>query len=154
MCVNGPLSESGDAGEDLIGALGPDKRLWIGLMGLDELLNGRFELGDAAERAATDLLHRELGEPAFHEAEPRPIRWCEVDVETRAFGEPVLDERRFMGAVVIHDDVHVEAVWDLRLNEVEKLSELCGSMPLMTLCDHLAGRRVERREQGRGAMAL
>jgi hypothetical protein len=82
--VDGPLSESGNAGQYLVGTLGPDERLRIGLMCLDELLAGRFELRDTAERATTNPLHRELDEPAFHEAEPRAIRRGEVDVEARA----------------------------------------------------------------------
>src|SRR5215210_3035137 len=144
VCVDGPLGESSDAGQDLIGTLGPDERLRIGLVGVDELLNGRFELRNTAERASTDLLHRELGKPALDEAEPRPIGRGEMDVETRAFGEPVSDHRRFMGAVVIHDDVHVESTWDVRLDVVKELSELRGSMSLMKLRDHLAGLGVER----------
>jgi hypothetical protein len=90
-------------------------------MGLDELLDGRFELGNTSEGAPTDLLHREFCEPAFHKAEPRAIRCCEVHVEARAFGEPVPDQRRFVGAVVIHDDMHVESGWYVRHNQVEKL---------------------------------
>ncbi len=39
-------------------------------MRIDERLNGRLELRHTAKRAAADLLHRQLGEPAFHEAEP------------------------------------------------------------------------------------
>ena len=152
--VDGPLSESGDARQDLIGALRPDERLRVGLMGLDELLDGRFELGHTAERAATDLLHRELGKPAFDEAEPRAVRRGEVDVEARTFGEPVPNQRRFVGAVVVHDDVHVESTGDLRLNQVEEFAELRRAMALMKLRDHLAGLRVERGEQGRRAVAL
>ena len=34
VCVDGALGESGDARQDLIGTLGPDERLWIGLVGL------------------------------------------------------------------------------------------------------------------------
>ena len=64
----------------------------------------------------------------------------------------VPDQRRFVRAVVVHDDVHVQSTGNARLNQVEKLSELRGSMPLMKLRDHLAGLRVERREQGRGAV--
>ena len=81
--IDGSLSESGDAGQDLVGAFRPGERLRIGLMSLDERLDGRFELGHTAERAAPDLLHREFGEPAFHEVEPRRARGCEVERESR-----------------------------------------------------------------------
>jgi hypothetical protein len=38
--------------------------------------------------------------------------------------EPVPDHRRFMGAVVVHDDVHVEPARHSRLDEIEKFAEL------------------------------
>ena len=76
-----------------------------------------------------------------------------MDVEAWAFGEPVPDQRRFVGAVVIHDDVHVESARHLRLNQIQELSKLRGSMPLMKLCDHVAGLRIEGGKQGRGAVA-
>ena len=113
-----------------------------------------FQLRHAAKGAATDLLHRQVGEPAFDETQPRAIRRREVDVEARAFGEPVSDQRRFVGAVVVHDDVHVETARHLRIDQIEKFAELRRSMSLMKLRDDLAGLRIERGEQGRGAVAL
>ena len=78
MIVHGSLRESGDAGEDLIGALGPGKRFRIGVMGVDEGADGGFEFGDAAMNASPDLLVRQFGEPPLNEVEPRSIRRGEV----------------------------------------------------------------------------
>src|SRR5207253_10243308 len=82
-----------------------------------------------------------------HETHPRPIRRCEVDVKPWTLGEPVPNERRLVGAVVVHDDVHVEIGWDLRLDQIEELTELDGAMALMKLRDDLTRLRVERGEQ-------
>jgi hypothetical protein len=54
-----------------------------------------------------------------------------VDVESRALGEPVPDQRRFIGAVVVDDDVHIEPARHLRLDEIEKFAELRRAVPLM-----------------------
>jgi len=40
--IDGALSESGDARQDLVGTFGPDEGLGIGLMGVDELIRFGF----------------------------------------------------------------------------------------------------------------
>jgi hypothetical protein len=77
------------------------------MMGGDELPNRRLQLRDAAMDAAPQLFVRERGEPAFHEVQPGSIGGCEVDVKARALREPVPDQRGLVGAVVVHDQVHV-----------------------------------------------
>ena len=123
-------------------------------MCIDEGLNRGFELRDAAKGAAAELLGRQQSEPAFDQTQPRGISRGEVDVESGALGEPVPDQWRFVGAVVVHDDVHVEFARDLRLDEIEKFAELRRAMPLMKLSDHFTGLRIQRRKQGRRSMAL
>ena len=71
--VERPLSEARDAGEDLIGALGPDKRSGLRMVRRNEFANGRLQLRDAAVHASTELFVREFGEPALDEVEPRPV---------------------------------------------------------------------------------
>lgn len=75
-----------------------------------------------------------------------------MDVKARALGEPVSNQRRFVRAVVVHDDVDVESLRHPRVNQVEKLPELRGSMPLMKVGDHFARLRVECSKQRRGAV--
>ena len=123
-------------------------------MRVDKFLDAGFQLCDAAIGAATDLFHGQLGEPPFDEAQPRAVGRREVDMESRTFGEPVSDQRCFMGAVVIHDDVHVEPTRNVRLNQIEEFPKLRGPVPLMKLRDHFTGLRVERGEQRRRAVAF
>ena len=88
------LRESRDTRENLVSRLRPHKRLGIDLMGLDEFLNGRFQLRHASVGATPQLLVGQLREPSFDEIQPRPIRRREMDVKARPLGEPVADERR------------------------------------------------------------
>ncbi len=117
-------------------------------MRIDETLNRRLELGDAAKGTAPNLFHREFGKPAFDEADPRALSRGEVDVKARTLGKSVSNQCRFVRAVVVHDDVHVEWLGNPLINHVENLTELCGSVPLMKLGDHVARLRVERGKQG------
>ncbi len=121
-------------------------------MRVDEFLDAGFQLRDAAIGAATDLFHGQLGEPALHETQPGAIRGRVVHVETGALGEPVADERGLMGAVVIHDDVHVEPTGHLGVNQIEEFPKLRRAVPLMKLRDHVARLRMEGGEQGRRPM--
>jgi hypothetical protein len=73
-------------------------------------------------------------------------------MESRTFGEPVANQRRFVGAVVIHDHVHVEAAGHLRLDQIQEFAELRRAVSLMELGDHLTGFRIERRKQRRRAV--
>lgn len=49
----------------------------------DEFADRGFELRDAAVGTTAQLFVRQLGEPAFHEIEPRSVRRREMDVEPR-----------------------------------------------------------------------
>src|SRR5437016_11326271 len=78
VIINGPLSKTRDAREDLVGSLGPDERFGIGVMSVDERADGGLKLGDAAMHTAADLLVRQFGEPALHQVQPRAVRRGEV----------------------------------------------------------------------------
>ena len=79
---------SSDRVEDGIGALGPDKRLWVVIMGPDEGGDIGLELIDAAMDAALDLLVGEESKPAFDVVQPGGAGRGEVEVIARVAGEP------------------------------------------------------------------
>ena len=60
------LGETGDAGQDFIGAFGPHKRFWIGIVRVQKLINGALQLAHAAMGATSNLFRREFREPTFH----------------------------------------------------------------------------------------
>ncbi len=41
----------------------------------------------------------------------------------RSARQPCLDRRRFMGSVVVNDDVDVEAVWNLSVDPLEEVEK-------------------------------
>lgn len=76
-----------------------------------------------------------------------------MEVEPWPFGEPDTDERRLVGPVVVHDDVHVELGAHALLDAVEELAELDGPVAAVSVGDYGAGLDVERRKQRRGAVS-
>ena len=64
-----------------------------------------------------------LGKPAFHQVDPRAVGGREVDVETGTLGEPVPDDRRLVGAVVIHDDMRLQIGGHVGLDHIQELAE-------------------------------
>ncbi len=50
--------------------LGPHERFWRGVVVVQVVKDRRFELGNAAKRAAPDALASDLGEEALDEFEP------------------------------------------------------------------------------------
>ena len=83
-----------------------------------------FSCADAAMHAAAELFVCEFGEPPLYEVQPRPVGGREVDVEPRALGQPVSDQRRLVRAVVVHDQVDVEVPRHGGVDGVEELTEL------------------------------
>ena len=66
-----------DGGDDFVGVLGPDERLWR-LVILDEVaVNGSLEIGDAIEDASLEAPLGEAGEEALDRIEPGCRCWGE-----------------------------------------------------------------------------
>ena len=122
------------------------------MMRRNEFSNGRLQLRHTAMNTSTQLFVGELGEPALHEVQPRPIRRREVDVKARALREPMSNHRGLMRPVVVHDQMGVEVPRHGSIDRVKELPELGRTMPLMKLRDEFTGLHVERGKQRGGAM--
>jgi hypothetical protein len=70
----------------------------------------------------------------------------------RVTDKPAGHLRHLMGAVVVHDDVHLSRGRELRINAFEKFQELLVPMPPVTMADDLARRHVQRGKQRRRAV--
>ena len=81
--------------------------------------------------AATQLALREQREPPFHEVQPRGARRGEVQMEPRPPQEPPTDQGGLMRAIVVQNQMHVQVGWDIGRDRIEKVTELCGPMPLV-----------------------
>jgi hypothetical protein len=87
--------------EDGIGGLGPDKRLRVVVVHLNEGCDVSLQFADAAMDAALDLLVGEQREPAFDLVQPGGARRGEVQVIVRVTGQPGSDRRGFVGGIVV-----------------------------------------------------
>ena len=63
--LKGSLRIASNAGEDLVSGSGPDKRLGILVVGVNELANRRFEILQAAKHATPNPFVGEFSEPAL-----------------------------------------------------------------------------------------
>ena len=112
---------SRDRLEDGIGALGPDERLGVGIVGLNESGDIGFELLDTAMDAALDLLVGEQREPAFDLIKPGGAGRRKMHVIARVAGEPGFDGRRLVGGVIVEHQMDVEIGRHRLLDRARKL---------------------------------
>ena len=153
VCGEGPLRKTSDAGEDVVRALGPHERLGRFVAHVDEVPNGPLQLADTAMHPAPKLFRRQFAKPPLDQIQPRAVRRREMDVESRALGQPGANERGFMGAVVIHDEVDVvDLGGHAHVDAIEELAKLDRSLAPMRVRNDRARLRVERGEQRRGPM--
>ena len=60
-----------DLEDDVVDRFCPDKRLGIGIVVFDVIVDGMFEFSHALENAAPDAVRGNFPEPALHEVQPR-----------------------------------------------------------------------------------
>ena len=71
-----------------------------------------------------------------------------------AFREPFPDDRGFVGAVVVHDEMRLQSGGHLRLDHIQELAKFRGAMAAVQLANHAAGLQFQRGKQGSRAMAF
>jgi hypothetical protein len=118
----------------------------------DEAADGVFQFPGGAVDAAAELLVGEQSEPAFDQVEPAGRSGSEVQVEARAFGQPVADQLRLVGAVVVQDQVNVQLGRHVAFDGVEEAAKLHGAMAALGLTDQGAGFSIQRGKQTGGAV--
>ena len=62
-------------------------------------------------------------------------------------GQPVPDDRRLVGAVVVKDEVNVQIGRDLSLDHIQKPAEFHGAMASVELTDDAAGLQIQSGKQ-------
>ncbi len=118
------FAKSADAGKDLVGSLDPREGLGIGVVGSEVETQGIFELACAAVRPTPEVALCEGGEPTLDLVDPGAIGRRVVDLEPGMAKQPITNQRSFMSAVVVQDDVDLELGRDLLLKPVQEALEL------------------------------
>ena len=75
-------------------------------------------------------------------------------MSARPLRQPVADQRRLVGCVIVHDQMNVQLFWNSGFDLIEKLAELCGAMAAVALADDPAGCDVEGGKQRGDAVAF
>ncbi len=97
------MTKSSDTGQDLVGGFRPHERLGRCVGVVDVTEDRSLERAGAPVRSASDLFVGELGEPSFDEIEPGTTGRREVEMKPRLAGQPAVNHRRLVRAVVIED---------------------------------------------------
>lgn len=95
--------------EDLVGGLGPDERFGVAVPGSDPVAYRFLECGNAFVGPSPELLIGEQAEPAFDLVQPGRVGRGEMHVEPRMRGQPSRHDRALVGAVVVTDQMHLQA---------------------------------------------
>jgi len=151
--VRNVLTKSGDLSEDFMRGCGADEWLWIRVMGLQVVMNSAFEFPYASERPAPYPARGNLGRGSLHQVEPRSPRGREVNAPMGTTGKPIPDLRCLVGAVVVHEPVHVQPLRHNGLNGLEEVEKLLMAVLPVTSPDHFACGDVQRSEQRGGSVA-
>jgi hypothetical protein len=69
---------------------------------------------------AAELLVGEQSEPPLHLVEPRRVGGREVHVEPGVGSQPLHDRRRLVGAVVVADQMDLQAGGDLHMSSLAR----------------------------------
>ena len=107
-------------------------------MGADEAVDFFYEVGGGLEGAATDGALGDEGEEPFDLVEPGRIGRREMNVPTRAAGEPSSDFGMLVGGVVVDDEMDVELGRHIGLDVAQEGEELLMAMAGFALGDDRA----------------
>jgi hypothetical protein len=131
-----------------IGGLGPDKRLGVVVVSLDE----GGDVGLQRVDAALDLSVGEQREPALYLVQPR--RTGRREVAARVPGQPGFDWRRLVGGVIVELGGCRRSAGTASSTRGQELAEFDRAVPLVAAADDPAGGDVQSGKQRSGAVAL
>lgn len=119
----------------MVGRFGPFEGPGILVVPIDERADIGFELPDGGMNTSPEPLSAKLSEPALDLIDPGRRSRREVDMIMRSAGEPGLDLGRFVGGIVIHDDMDIEPFGDSSIDLFEEVQELGCPVTLVAFAD-------------------
>jgi hypothetical protein len=82
--------------------------------------HGLLQFRHRVKDTAPDTLIRQVAEEPLHLVQPRGTGGGEMNVNPRMLGQPGFDFRRFVGRVVIHDQVQRFVIGSPPIDQLEK----------------------------------
>ena len=148
------LVRTPDGGDDFVWIGNPLEGLRVGVVIVEEAVDGGLEVGDGSKHAAFEAALGQDGEKAFDGVEPRGRGRREVERPSWVARQPSSHGWMLMGGVVVDDRVDRLPGGNLALDGVEKADELLMPMALHVAADHGSVEHVHRRKQGRRPVPL
>ena len=143
-----------DGGDDFVGIGDPFEGFGIGVVVVEEAVDGGLEVGDRSEDAAFQATLGENREEALDGVEPGGRGRCEVEGPARIAREPPAHGRMLVGSVIVENGVDGLAGRNLALDRVEETDELLMPMALHVAADHGSVEDIHGGEQRRRAVPL
>ena len=112
----------------------------------------RIRSGETPKGAAANPLARDLGEPAFDQVEPRGAGRHEVAVIPRMGGEPSLDRRMRVRAVVVENQMNLAPLRHGAIDLIQERQELGVAFPRRAAREDRPVQDVQRGKQVGGAV--
>ena len=140
-------ARTGDFCEDFFRRFGPDEGLGVSIVMVEVLVDGRFELGNGGEDAASDAVLGDQAEEALDLIEPGGRGRGEVQVKARVLGQPCLNVAMLVRSVVVEDEVEIAFLRRLPVDGPQEAQELLMAVALHALPDHRASGDIERGKQ-------
>ena len=113
----------------------PDE--WFGiLVPLVQVVEHGFLKGaNSSVTATTDASFRYLSEQPLHQIQPTPASRREMNVIPRVPRQPAAQFGDLTGAIIVHDEMHLEAAREIGLDFIEKPQEFLMTVPPITRAD-------------------
>jgi len=120
----------------------------------DVIVDGRFEIGEAGECAATNALVGDVAKESLDHIQPGGTGGSEVDVKTLVLGQPLLNLGVLVCGVVVYDQMQVLILGGAAIDHPEESQPLLVAMQRLDHREHFAGEHVQRGEQCGDAVAF
>ena len=142
------------SGEDVLGGFAPDEGLRLCVVLQQIVVDRVLEVIDAGVAAAANALGGDLGEEALDEVQPGRAGGCEMQLEAGMLFQPGLHLGRFVGGVVVENQMDVARFLHGSVDAAQEAQELAGAMTRHAFPDDQTRLDVQRGKERGGAMAL
>jgi hypothetical protein len=145
------LRPASDGSDDFVGVCDPMEGLRLGIVILEEAVDGGLEVGDGSEDAAFETALRQDGEQTLDGVEPGGRGRGEVERPARMARQPLAHGEMLVRSVVVEDRMDRLAGGDF---SVEEPDELLMAMAVHIAAHHGSVEHVHRGKQGRCPVPL
>ena len=112
------------------------------------------QIGNAFENATANAFVGDLAEPTLDQIQPGTGSWNKVQMETWMPFQPGFDPWVFMGAIIVDNEMEIEAGRSIGVDFVEKPDKLLMSVTGHAIADHSAVEHAQGRKQSGSTIAL